>query len=313
MSIFEAGIRALVCPNCQSITKLILQDDQIRCRDCNASYRVIDGVLDLMPPNYGGWQGDSAESAALRDVHNRQTLRQDTIRLRSALDQHLRPKALVLDAGCGTGHLARIISESHPDATIIATDVSWPMCRLAAKNCGDHPIMVVRTPSSKIPPMPFRDSVFDIVLARLAPMDLEESFRLLRSGGYAVNARWVDAQWQEVGHVFPEERLITFPWDEPLQALFQAGFSEAESHSWRFATPRSLKEIVMVLRYAPILRDFDETADRPFLSKLEKLRGDKDGIRLTEGEWFVIGRKDGLTVDHQTETTGKKEIGSNDG
>ena len=291
--IFEPGIRAVACTNCQSVTKLKLQDDQLRCRDCSASYRIIDGVLDLMPPSYSGYQGDSMEAAALRDAHNRQALREQTAHFRSVLDQILRPKALVLDAGCGTGHLARIISESHPDVTIIATDVSLPMCRLAAKNCCDHPVMVVRTPSSKIPPMPFRNSVFDIVYNRLADMDPEESFRLLRSGGYAVEAGLGDAYWQEIGEAFGKDRGITFPRDvEPKEALFQAGFSEAESHSWRFTKTRSLKEIIMVLRYAPILRDFDETADRPFLSKLEDLYGDKEGIRVTEGEWFVISRKD---------------------
>jgi SAM-dependent methyltransferase len=205
----------------------------------------------------------------------------------------LQPKALVLDAGCGTGYLARIISESHPDVTIIATDVSLPMCRLAAKNCCGHPVMVVRTPTTKIPPMPFRNAVFDIVPNRLAPMALEESFGLLRSGGYAVNAGLVDAHWQEIRQGFVKDRLITFPRHlEPKEALFQAGFSEAESHSWRFTKARSLKEIITVLRYAPILRDFDEAADRPFLSKLEDLYGDKDGIRMAEGESLIIGRKD---------------------
>jgi len=290
--IYKPGIRVVVCTNCQSINALKLQDDQIRCRDCNATYKIIDGVLDLMPPSYSGWQGDSPEAATLRDTHNRQSLSEDTIRLRSALDQLLRPKALVLDAGCGTGQLARIISESHPDVTIIATDLSLPMCRLAAKNCSGHPVLVLHTPTSKTPPMPFRNSVFDIVLNRLAPMDPAEAFRLLRFGGYAVDAGYVDAHWQEIRQVFPEDRLITFPRDlEPKEALFQAGFSAAESHAWRFTKTRSLKEIIMILKYAPVLRDFDETADRPFLSKLEALYGDKDGIRLTEGESLIIGQK----------------------
>jgi SAM-dependent methyltransferase len=296
MPIFEPGIRAMACMNCQSVTKLELQDDQMRCQECNATYKIIDGVLDLMPPSYSGYQGDSKEAATLRDAHDRQALREETVRLRSAFDQLLRPKALVLDAGCGTGHLARIVSESHPDVIIIATDVSLPMCQLAAKNCSGHPVMVVRTPTSKIPPMPFRNSVFDIVLSRLAPMDPVESFRLLRSGGYAVESGLVDAHWQEIEKVFGKDRTITFPRDlEPKEALFQAGFSEAESRSWRFTKTHSLKEIITVLRYAPILRDFDETADRPFLSKLEDLYGDKEGIRMTEGESLIIGRKDDLT------------------
>ena len=291
--VFESGIQAVECMNCHSATKLELKDDQLRCPDCNASYKIIDGVLDLMPPNYSGYPGDRMEEAVLRDAHNRQRLREDTTHVRSALDQLLRPKALMLDAGCGTGQLARMISESHPDVMIIATDVSLPMCRLAAKNCRDNPVMVVRTPTSTIPPMPFRSSNFDIVFNRLADMDPVESFRLLRLGGYAVEAGLVDAHWQEIRQVFTKDRLITFPRDlEPKEALFQAGFSEVESHSWRHIKIRSLNEIITVLKYAPILNDFDETADRPFLNKLEDSYGDRDGIRMTEGEFLVIGRKD---------------------
>jgi hypothetical protein len=102
----------------------------------------------------------------------------------------------------------------------------------------------------------------------------------------------VDAHWQEIRQVFPKDRVITFPRDlEPKEMLIQAGFSEAESHVWRFTKTRSLKEIIMVLRYAPVLRDFDEKADRALLSKLEDLYGAKDCIRLTEGESQIIGRK----------------------
>ena len=59
-----------------------------------------------------------------------------------------------------------------------------------------------------------------------------ESFRLLRSGECAVEAVLVEAHWQDIKQVFPKERMITFPRDlEPKEALVQAGFSEAESHT----------------------------------------------------------------------------------
>lgn len=290
--IFEPGIRAVACANCRSVAALKLQDDQLRCRDCNAIYKIIDGVLDLVPPSYRGYQGDSKEEALIRDAYNRQALSKETVHFRSQFGQFLRPKALVLDAGCGTGRLAKIISESHPDATIIATDVSMPMCRLAAKNCRDLPVMVVRTPTSKIPPMPFPNGIFDIVFNRLSPMEPEESFRLLRSGGYAMEAGFCNAHWQEIEEVFGKARRITFPRKlDPKEALFQAGFSQVESHSWRYIKIRPLEEIVMALRCAPILSNFDEKADRPFLSKLEDSYGDKDGIRMTEEESLIIGRK----------------------
>jgi uncharacterized protein YbaR (Trm112 family) len=45
VAIFEPGIRAVACMNCRSATQLSLLDDQLHCRECNASYRIIDGVL----------------------------------------------------------------------------------------------------------------------------------------------------------------------------------------------------------------------------------------------------------------------------
>lgn len=292
-SFIELGIQAMLCPNCQSDSKLELQDKLVKCRECNTIYKFIDGVLDLMPPNYDGYQGDSMEAAVLRDAHNRQALLEDTIHLRSMLDQLLHPKSLILDAGCGTGHLTKIISECHPDVTVIATDVSLPMCKLAAKNCRGQQVIIIRTPISAISPMPFRNSVFDVVLNRLAPMYPREAFRLLRTGGYTIEARLVDSYWQEIRKVFPKDRIISHSQNiGRMETLFQAGFSKAESHSWYSTKIRSLKEIIMILRYAPILRDFDEGLDQPFLSELEKLYGDKDGIWMTEGESLIIGWKD---------------------
>jgi SAM-dependent methyltransferase len=245
-----------------------------------------------MSPDYNGYQGDSKEAAILRDAHNRQTLSDDTIHLRSRLDEILQPQALVLDAGCGTGYLARIIAASHPEIAIIATDVSLPMCQLASKNCRGYPVMIVRTPTSKRPPMPFRNSAFDIVLNRLAEMDPVEAFRLLRNGGYAVSAGLIETYWQEVKQVFPNERLITFPRDgRPQETLVQIGFNEAEFHSWRMTKIRSLAEIIMVLSYAPILHNFEATSDQSMLQRLASMYGGEEGIRLTEGETLLIGRK----------------------
>ena len=47
----------------------------------------------------------------------------------------------------------------------------------------------------------------------------------------------------------------------------------------------------MVLSYAPILHNFEETSDQPMLKKLENKYGGKEGIRMTEGETLIIGRK----------------------
>ena len=102
-----------------------------------------------------------------------------------------------------------------------------------------------------------------------------------------------DGHWREITEVFGEKREVTFDSRdlEPEEALIQAGFNETEVHSWRYTRTRSLEEIITTIGYAPILQDYDETADRPLLDKLEELYGTEDGIRMTEGQFLAIGRK----------------------
>jgi hypothetical protein len=51
MAIFEEGLEALACMKCQSLNRLELDHNHVCCRDCNATYKIMDGVLDLMPLN----------------------------------------------------------------------------------------------------------------------------------------------------------------------------------------------------------------------------------------------------------------------
>ncbi len=49
-----------------------------------------------------------------------------------------RPRALVIDVGTGSGNLAVAIAHEHPGARVIATDISEPALRLAARNAARH-------------------------------------------------------------------------------------------------------------------------------------------------------------------------------
>ena len=285
-SAFEAGLRTMVCINCGSEQRLVLQADKVRCQECNATYEIIDGVLDFLPTNFAGWKGDTARQATLRNDRDRRCLRDDTAHVRDTLDGMFRSSSLVLERGCGTGQLARLFLESHPEVTIIATDLSMSMCRFAAENCRDLPVMVVRARD-----LPFRGSIFDIAYSRLCCTDPEEFYRILRPGRYAVEISIADGQWQELSEVFGEDRDVEFDPRDPVEALTQADFIEIETHSWRYKRIRSMEEIIMTIGYAPILNTFDEKADRPLLSKLEELHGTEAGVRLTEGQSLVVGRK----------------------
>ena len=69
--IFEPGIRSLVCPNCRSAETPTARGSPALSK-LQGSIQITDGVLDLMPPSYRGYPGDSIEAAVLRDAHNRE-------------------------------------------------------------------------------------------------------------------------------------------------------------------------------------------------------------------------------------------------
>ena len=291
----ENALDMLACPRCRAFPLRTRKDGSLRCSVCSTVYPQRNGILDLRPPGYdtsGNYQGDPPEAARLRNQWDA-THTRSSRGVQAAIEQIARRTfsgCRILDAGCGTGHIAKWIAErAAPEIQVWTSDVSEAMCQFAQENCeGLDQVTVLRAENASLP---FQKRTFDVVFARLVWIGIESAHELLRPGGWFLESGLGDAEWQEINEVFGD-RCITFPKDKkPKERLIQSGFVEAESHSWRSTQHYTLDEIVWVIRFAPILEDFDEEKDAPLLEVLRQRYGTPKGIALTCEATLLVGKK----------------------
>ena len=290
------ALNILACPHCRAFPLRPCEDKSLLCHVCLTGYSQIAGIYDLRPPEHdesGAYQGDTPEAVALRNKWDSILLPKQP-GVEAAIYQVTSrsfPGCQILDVGCATGHITRWIAErSAGGVQLWAIDVSEPMCQFAQQNCdGLNNVTVVRAVSSSLP---FQNGVFDVVSERLAPMEIELAYELLRPGGWFIESGLGDLHWKEVDEVF-EGRSITFPNDTmaPKQRLTWSGFTEVEYYDWRYTREYTLDEIISIIRFAPILQSFDEQEDAPLLEILRQRHGTTQGIALTNEETLLFGKK----------------------
>ncbi len=106
------------------------------------------------------------------------------------------PNVRVLDAGCGTGRLARVVKAAQPAAEVIGLDADPRIVSIARQKAAQGELDVKFFEGS-IESMPFPDGGFDFVFSVLVLHHLPEEakaqacremFRVLRPGGRAIIA-----------------------------------------------------------------------------------------------------------------------------
>ena len=94
----------------------------------------------------------------------------------------------IIDVGCGTGDMLRLLHEEHPDAKLTGLDFSPNMLRKAGKNLAD--IETLQLIEGDAMHMPFEDARFDCAVISFALRNtanyaqvLSEMVRVVRAGG----------------------------------------------------------------------------------------------------------------------------------
>lgn len=144
----------------------------LRCSACDASFPIVDGIPDLIPPDVtarpGDYRADTLHEliAGVYDV---------TAPVMSLAVWHCSPLRLVdvehraigranpggvyLRAPMGTGVILEKVLAPYHDVTIIGVDSSWKMLRRARKRFGDR-VHLVRAVCDRLP---LRDGVVDSI------------------------------------------------------------------------------------------------------------------------------------------------------
>jgi SAM-dependent methyltransferase len=103
---------------------------------------------------------------------------------------HLSPSDNVLDVGCGSGWLTRLLAADVPEGRVVGMDVSDEMVRLARRNSPDHEnVLFITGEAAEIPwETNFFSHAISVESAYYWPepsAGVKEMFRVLRPGGRA--------------------------------------------------------------------------------------------------------------------------------
>jgi SAM-dependent methyltransferase len=194
----------------------------------------------------------------------------------------------VVDLGTGGGEVLSKVRDGLP-ARVVATE-SWSVnAPLAARRLAPLGVRVVRCDSLRLP---FRDSVFDLVIDRHEEFEPDEVDRVLAPGGRFLTQQVGRSDWHELRPHFP--RMVDFGDLRPrYEDAFRArGYLVEGREQDSPVAYGSLGEVVFMLAVAPwTIPDFDLEGDLHALRSLEAACTTKDGLVLTESRFLLVADK----------------------
>lgn len=176
-----------VCPKCYG--KLNTQPDgRAFCEKGHSYDRSRFGYYNLLLTNVGGTHGDNREMVdARRAFLDTGAYFPLADRIAGISSDGFPSGGVMLDVGLGEGYYTSVVSEriraAVGEMSVVGFDISKEAARYARKRCPDAEVAVASAYK-----MPLADSSVDLVTNVFSPLALEETVRVLRSGGRFVMA-----------------------------------------------------------------------------------------------------------------------------
>lgn len=173
---------------------------------------------------------------------------------------------VILDVGCGEGFYARAVQAAHPDATVLAFDISKDSVQLAAR---EDAACAVKWFVGNLAELPVRDGAVDCVLDVFSPVNYAEFTRVLGGSGVVIKvvpgARH-DGQLRELAR--GQLRHGDYS-NEQVVAQFAEHFDVLERRLVSQTFPMPAEDVLAFARMTPLL--FNVDVDSLDLSRIHEL------------------------------------------
>ena len=176
-----------LCPKCKA-PLTVTESGVAKCPLGHSYDRAKEGYYNLLLSSAGGTHGDNREMLLARRAFLDTGAYLPLVeRVAKLACEHTRAGGVLLDLGCGEGYYTHIINEkaknANKDLHILGFDISKEAVRLAAKR--DKALSLAVASSYDIP---LADGSVDTAVNVFSPLALEETARVLCTGGVFIMA-----------------------------------------------------------------------------------------------------------------------------
>ncbi len=205
---------------------------------------------------------------------------------------------VVLDVGCGDARFTMQIAELAKE--VFGVDFSEKAMLRALEEIARVKATNIRVQTANANKLPFPEGTFDLVVSRRGPVSdnlrtLSEAYRVLRKGGLLMEITIGERDKESLIRVFGRGQMYDVGEKVSVskeRMLRSVGFEEIEiSEYLAYEIFESLHDLLIRLKSAPIIPDFDECRDKAYLDRVERTLATPRGIRTEVHRVSIMARK----------------------
>ena len=216
-------------------------------------------------------------------------------------ERELRKRVLgrdVLDVGCGPGEFT--LQMARKARSVVGIDVSHVALGLAKRNLAKAGARNVLFRYGDIRRLPFPNETFDLVYSRRGPAsvdkhNLSEVVRVLRPKGILMEITIGERDKQNLAEIFGRGQMLGFRGQVStvkMKWLREVGFKEAQSRDYVGTEVfRSMDDLLVRLRSAPIIPSFDPAKDQFALNRVKAECKTDRGIETPVHRVVLLAKK----------------------
>lgn len=243
-----------VCPKCRE--KLNINDKTATCSNGHSYDRARGGYYNLLLGHSGGTHGDNKEMVLARRAFLGGGYYEPLVlRLSSLVLDFTADGGSLLDAGAGEGYytdrIERALFERKGKSDVTAYDISKDAVREISKKNSRISLAVAGSYH-----MPIADGEFDTVINTFSPLALEETRRVLKTGGHFIMAIPGEMHLFDLKSVIYDTPYKNEVADTHLEG-FELVLDEPLTYKFGLDSPEKIQNLFMMTPYAYRTRPSD--------------------------------------------------------